>query len=233
MAVKQPVMIKGQLDGINITLDEAVDFDILKENLRKKVSRGRKFFEGSNSTVSFAGREMSDDEEQNLIDIILEETNLDVTFIRSEGFTPPLTASPSKTGMNAYSSAVSSVTKISNQFPAGFSYRESNTAYYKGGLRSGQTIRFEGSVVIMGDINPGSEVVAGGNVVVLGALKGMAHAGAKGDLQCHIAALDLRPTQVRIADIISYVPAPPKGKKVENNPSYAYIKDGQVFVAPL
>jgi len=221
MAAKQPVMIKGQLDGISITLDEVVDFEVLKENLRKKVARGKQFFEGANSSVSFKGRELSEGEEQNLIDIILEETSLDVTFVKGEGFSAP--SNPS----------ANSLPKISTQAPPGISYKESNTAYYRGGLRSGQSIKFDGSVVIMGDVNPGSEIVAGGNVVVLGALKGMAHAGAHGDNTCHISALDLRPTQVRIGDIISYVPAPPKGKKADISPAYAYIKDGQVFVAPL
>ncbi|MCL2218138.1 MAG: septum site-determining protein MinC [Defluviitaleaceae bacterium] len=218
LSVKQPVMIKGQLDGINIIFDDAVDFEILKENLRQKVARGKRFFEGANSTVSFRGRDLSESEEQNLIDIIVEETNLDVTFLQSEGF-------------NKKNPAEDSPPKIASQAPPRLGYYESNTAYYKGGLRSGQSIKYDGSVVIMGDVNPGSEVVSGGNVIVLGALKGMAHAGAHGDSSCHIAALDLKPTQVRIADTISYVPAPPKDKK--SSPAYAYIKDGQVFVAPL
>jgi len=226
MAARQPVMIKGQLDGINITLDEAVDFDVLKENLRLKVSRGKKFFEGANSSVSFTGRDMTEGEEQNLIDIILEETNLDVTFVKGGSFDRVMVL-PFETD------ASPPTLKIPSQAPSHIAYRESNTAYYKGGLRSGQSIKFDGSIVIMGDVNPGSEVVAGGNVVVLGALKGMAHAGAHGDITCHIAALDLKPTQVRIGDIISYVPAPPKDKKTVANTAYAYIKDNQVFVAPI
>ena len=224
MANRQPVMIKGQLDGISITLNDGVEFDVLKEDLRKKVSRGRRFFEGSDTAVSFKGRVLTENEEQSLIDIIIGETSMDVTFVKSAGFNTPL-AMPGKPERP-------SVPKIMTLAPPGLNGKESNTTYYKGGLRSGQSIKYNGSIVIMGDVNPGSEVVAGGNVVVLGALKGMAHAGAHGDNTCYIAALDLRPTQVRIADIISYVPAV-AGKKASASPGYAYINHGQVFVAPL
>jgi len=216
-------MIKGQLDGISITLSETDEFDVLQEDLRKKVSRGKRFFGGSDTAVSFKGRSLSENEEQSLIDIIISETNLDVTFVQSKGFDAPIPGKPQ---------SQSAIPKIATQAPFGLNGKESNTTYYKGGLRSGQSIKYNGSVVVMGDVNPGSEVVAGGNVVILGALKGMAHAGANGDNTCYIAALDLRPTQVRIADIISYVPAI-TGKKSNASPGYAYINHGQVFVAPL
>ena len=55
----------------------------------------------------------------------------------------------------------------------------SKTKFYKGSLRSGQKIEFEGSLVILGDVNAGAEVLAEDNVVVLGNLRGMAHAGCK------------------------------------------------------
>ena len=56
----------------------------------------------------------------------------------------------------------------------------SETKFHKGSLRSGQRIEFEGSLVIIGDVNAGAEVIAGENIVVLGTLRGLAHAGAKG-----------------------------------------------------
>jgi septum formation inhibitor MinC len=53
-------------------------------------------------------------------------------------------------------------------------------------LRSGQAIRYEGSVVILGDVNPGAEVVA--PLVMLWFLvlyEGLFHAGAAGDDNCY------------------------------------------------
>ena len=78
----------------------------------------------------------------------------------------------------------------------------SETKFYKGSLRSGQRIEFEGSVVIIGDVNDGAEIIAEDNIVVLGALRGMAHAGAKGNEQAIIAARIIDSLQIRIGSII-------------------------------
>ena len=49
--------------------------------------------------------------------------------------------------------------------------------FYKGTLRSGQVFESDGSVVVLGDVNPGGKVVAKGSVIVLGSLKGNIFAG--------------------------------------------------------
>ena len=66
------------------------------------------------------------------------------------------------------------------------------------GLRAGQRVEYPGTVVVLGDVNPGAEVVAGGDVIVVGRLMGLAHAGASGDEERFIFALELRAKQVRI-----------------------------------
>lgn len=73
-------------------------------------------------------------------------------------------------------------------------------------LRGGSSLRFDGDIIVYGDVNPGAQVVATGNITVLGALKGMAHAGATGDEEAFIFALLLRPTQLRIARKIAVPP---------------------------
>lgn len=78
----------------------------------------------------------------------------------------------------------------------------SETKFYKSSLRSGQSLEFEGSVVVLGDVNDGAEIVAEDNIVVLGNLRGMAHAGAKGNEQAVIAARIIDSPQIRIGSII-------------------------------
>ena len=95
-------------------------------------------------------------------------------------------------------------------------------------LRSGHSIKFEGHVVVIGDVNPGAEIIAGGNVVVWGRLRGTVHAGAEGNPDAVICALDLFPTQLRIADKISV--APPQRKK--SRPEMARLLDNQVIAEP-
>jgi septum site-determining protein MinC len=61
-------------------------------------------------------------------------------------------------------------------------------------------------VVIFGDVNPGAEVIAGGNIIVWGRIRGVVHAGVDGDEKAVVCALDLAPTQLRIADKIAVSP---------------------------
>jgi len=96
-------------------------------------------------------------------------------------------------------------------------------------LRSGQSLRYPGHVVVIGDINPGAEVVAGGDIVVWGRVRGMVHAGALGDEGAVICALDLAPTQLRIAGYIAHSPEEHRRKPV---PEMASVRDGQIVAVP-
>lgn len=91
-------------------------------------------------------------------------------------------------------------------------------------LRSGASLSHDGHVVVIGDINPGAEVVAGGDIVVWGRLRGMAHAGAAGNEEAVVCALDLSPTQLRIAGQIAVTPQ----RRGKPQPEMARIQDGQV-----
>lgn len=91
-------------------------------------------------------------------------------------------------------------------------------------LRSGHKVEHPGHIVVLGDVNPGAELIAGGNIVVWGRLLGVVHAGAAGDEKAVVCALDLSPTQLRIADKISVSP-PRKGKP---KPEIACLEEGQV-----
>ena len=99
----------------------------------------------------------------------------------------------------------------------------SETKFHKGSLRSGQKIEFEGSIVIIGDVNAGAEVIAGENIVVVGVLRGLAHAGAKGNKDAVIEAVDIEAVQIRIADIVKEIEKDEGGiHKVKTS---AYIND--------
>jgi len=96
-------------------------------------------------------------------------------------------------------------------------------------LRSGQRIASEGTVVVLGDVNPGAEVAAGGDVIVVGKLRGLAHAGAEGNEQAAIWALELAAKQLRIAGHVAVAPedAPAPGR-----PERARIEGDQIVIEP-
>ncbi len=91
-------------------------------------------------------------------------------------------------------------------------------------LRSGFRLNHPGHVVIIGDVNPGAEIIAGGDVLVWGRLRGMVHAGAEGDESAVVCALDLAPTQLRIAGFIAITPK----RRGKPQPELARVLNGQV-----
>jgi septum site-determining protein MinC len=78
--------------------------------------------------------------------------------------------------------------------------------YIETTVRSGVDIRHSGTVIILGDVNPGGNVIAAGDILVWGRLRGIAHAGSNGNSQCVIMALQMQPTQLRIADNLARAP---------------------------
>jgi len=94
-----------------------------------------------------------------------------------------------------------------------FSFEVSKTSlppaeplYLETTVRSGIEIRHRGSVIILGDVNPGGIVVADGDILIWGRLRGVAHAGAQGNSECTIMALQMEPTQLRIANALARAP---------------------------
>lgn len=104
---------------------------------------------------------------------------------------------------------------------------EGNAIVIKRTLRSGQSISYNGDVVIVGDVNAGAEVIAEGDIIIIGALRGVVHAGAMGNRDAIIYALEFSPTQVRIADIIARAP-----EEIKSNlaPEIARIKENSIVI---
>lgn len=103
--------------------------------------------------------------------------------------------------------------------------------YYKGNLRSGQSLSAFGSIVIMGDVNAGAELVATGDIVVWGTLRGVAHAGAEGDERAAVYALRLEPTQLRISRSIASAPSEGNVARHLAVPEVARIVEGKITIA--
>ena len=103
----------------------------------------------------------------------------------------------------------------------------SETKFHRGSLRSGQRLETEGSIVILGDVNSGAEVVASDNIVVLGNLRGLAHAGAKGNRKAIIAAGNLDTVQIRISNIVKKVN---RDEEPLHKQAYVFIKDDKIII---
>ncbi len=124
----------------------------------------------------------------------------------------------------AFASASVALPQPARAVPVGVS-----TLYHRGTLRGGQALHNLGNLVVIGDVNPGAELVASGDIVVFGALRGVAHAGAQGDRAARVIALELAPTQLRIATLIATSDAGTKAR----GPEHASIADERIVVVPF
>ena len=103
----------------------------------------------------------------------------------------------------------------------------SETTFHKGSLRSGQRIEVEGSIVVIGDVNSGAEVIAADNIVVIGTLRGLAHAGAKGNKEAIIAASTLDAVQLRISNIVREID---RDEEEIREHAYIYVSDDKIVI---
>ena len=103
----------------------------------------------------------------------------------------------------------------------------SETTYHKGSLRSGQKIEVEGSLVVIGDVNSGAEVIAADNIIVVGTLRGLAHAGAKGNKEAIIAASTLDAVQLRISNIVKEID---RDEEEVHEHAYVYVDGDEIMI---
>jgi septum site-determining protein MinC len=93
-----------------------------------------------------------------------------------------------------------------NSEPKPTAIPQEDALYLEMTVRSGVEIRHPGTVILLGDLNPGGIVIADGDIIIWGRLRGIAHAGAGGNRECLIMALQMEPTQLRIADAVARAP---------------------------
>ena len=176
------VSINLRKDEIVIKLDENAEQEQLVTALKKKLTELKKLYKDEKTPIRVTGKVLKNKEIDEIQDLIKEKIAVDIDF-----------DTPKTLGLSG----------IKKTFDKEIAMSE--TKFHRGSLRSGQRMETEGSLVILGDVNSGAEVVASENIVVLGALRGLAHAGAKGNKQAIIAAGLFDAVQVRIANIVKEI----------------------------
>jgi septum site-determining protein MinC len=190
------IQIKGLRDGLLVSLDDA-PWEEQRSALILQVDSQPDFFKGARLALDVASQVLHVNELVELRDQ-LSERGISLWAVISESPTTEKTAQ-----------LLGLATRISKPRPEEsrqFSVEnlgEDTALFLNRTLRSGTRIEFAGHVVVLGDVNPGAEIVAEGNVIIWGRLRGMVHAGSKGNKKAVICALDLSPMQLRIAEEVS------------------------------
>lgn len=213
------ISFKATVNGLILIMREEDDFDTIYEHVARRLESSGRFFKGASLAVKYRGKKLTAEQEQIIAALISEKANAEIKSFEEDSSIPE--NEPEEVDKN--------IDKPRMRLMYFKGLEEGVSKFYRGTVRSGQLISFEGNLVVIGDVNPGGEVIATGNVVVMGSLRGMVHAGADGNKDAVVAALSLQPTQLRIADVIT---RPPDTKETRQGlmPELAYVKDELVYI---
>lgn len=207
------VIIKSNKYGIAVILDSEVPYEALLSEIAGKFKESAKFFKDARMALSFEGRQLTDEQEKEILNVISENSSIQIICIIDDG------GVREQNFKKALEERTCEVSTGGGQF-------------YKGTLRSGQVLESDESMIVLGDVNPGAKVVSNGNVVVLGALKGTVHAGGTGNPSSFVVALEMNPMQIRIGDIIARCPDAPQ--KIQNpEPKIAFVEEGNIYIESI
>lgn len=219
--MQQSVVLKSNKYGINLILNEKMNFEELIQCVIEKFKESEGFFKNAKMAISFEGRKLTQEEEFQIVQAITENSSVHIICILDND--------------QLKEELVRQKIEQFEEEQAG-----KTGEFYKGTLRSGQVLDCETSVVVIGDVNPGAKVISKGNIVILGALKGNAYAGANGNEQSFVAALDMDPVQIKIGDVIGRSAdksiSDRKKKKqpiLPAEPQVAIVKDGNIYIEPI
>lgn len=208
------VILKGKKDRLVIHLNSEVDFLTLRDSLVEKIQEAKNFIGNVHLAIEFTNRVLTELEENVLIDLIKLNSDLNITYVFSE----------SGSGVNK-KEKIKFFKAVTEEGP---------TKFFRGTLRSGSKIEYDGNIVIIGDVNPGAMLRAKGNIIVLGHLNGTVYAGLDDDKDAFIGANYMNPIQLVIGSTI----AKPMQKeildtnKVDRKGGFkiAYIKNNEILI---
>mgnify|MGYP004655204997 FL=1 len=198
------ISINLRKDEIVIKLNESATQEQIVEGLKKKLTELKKLYKDEKTPIRVTGKILKNKEIDEIQELIKSKIDVEIEFDSPKGL------------------GLSNIKKTFEKEIA-----TSETKFHRGSLRSGQRLETEGSLVILGDVNSGAEVIASDNIVVLGALRGLAHAGAKGNKQAIIAAGLFDAVQVRIANVVKEIN---RDEEPLHKQAYISIVEGKVII---
>ena len=250
--MKSAVLIKNEKYGLRIRLDEAESWEALLEEVREKFRESANFFEDAALTLTFAGRHLSEEEEDTVIGIIEQETRIRIVCVFSED---PARCEPFLRARNfayeqcmqtlqARMAAVMDETQPirlqeeapseSNQPPGGAvsSATASNNKYQilLRSLHEGDIYKTDRTVIVIGHVEEGAALTTLRDAIVLGSVRGVVRAGEEGRGRHFVASSDLRPKKLSIDGVVW------RGKTKRFSkafPAIAAVRDQEICIVPF
>lgn len=205
--MKNCINVSQKSNLIIIKISEEAEFSDIYKNIKAKVAQLKKLYKNEKTPIKIIGKVMKNKEIEMIEKVIEKELAVEVEFDM-----------PRELGLS----------NIKRTFAQ--EILTSETKFHRGSLRSGQRIEEDGSVVILGDVNSGAEVIASDNIVVLGTLRGLAHAGAKGNKEAVVSAGRLDTVQIRIANIVKEID---RDEELLCKLAYVYVEGEEINITSL
>ena len=205
--MKNCISVSQKSNLVIIKINEDADFNDIVRCIKAKVVQLKKLYKDEKTPIKVIGKVLKNKEIEVIEKIITQTLDVEVDFDM-----------PRELGLS----------NIKRTFAQEIS--RSETKFHRGSLRSGQRIEEDGSIVILGDVNSGAEVIAADNIVVLGTLRGLAHAGAKGNKEAIISAGRLDTVQVRIANIVKEID---REEEYLRKLAYIYVDGEEIEIISL
>lgn len=202
--MKNCVSINLKKDQIVIKLSDEAEQTEIMGALKKKLTELKKLYQDEKTPILVTGKILKNKEIDEIQKMIKSKIDVEIDFDTPKGL-----------GLH----------NIKKTFAKEIATSE--TKFHRGSLRSGQKVETEGSLVILGDVNSGAEVIASDNIIVLGALRGLAHAGAKGNKQAIIAAGLVDAVQIRIANVVKEID---RDEEPMHKQAYVSIQDDKIVI---
>lgn len=240
--MSEAVSFKGNKDGIVLLLDCSIEFETLCQMIVQKLWDSRNFLGDHTSLIINSGTSVFNDGQRLALKVLLQSLGHEIKYFLpeqspedakiskgdAEQVAAPVKAQSAVQSEHKAERKEQAVQALSPEFAEIEHYLTQSALAVRKNIRSGQKISYDGTLIIFGDVNAGAELEATGHILVLGALRGVAHAGCKGDKQAVVYANQLRSVQLRIADLIARAPDGENTKR--NVPEIARIIDNYLVI---
>lgn len=202
--MRNKVVIKSSKAGMSIYLNPECTFEEVLEELKRKFQESARFWGNVQMALMLEGRKLTGAQEFEIVNTITANSGIEILCLLDQD-----------------AERMERCEKALNQKLMELSARTGQ--FYKGSLRRGESLESEASIVVIGDVNHGARVTAKGNIVIIGSLRGTVHAGVSGNRDTVIAALEMAPLQIKIADISRQFNE--KGRRLGRGPMTAFVEN--------
>lgn len=201
--MKSCITISRRKEKITVRIKEEAEQEEILQEINKRMTDLKNIYKEEKKPISIEGKLLEAKEKDEIKKLISQKIKVEISFKATQEL------------------GLASIKKVYEK-----DVEDSLTRLYRGSLRSGQKVEFEGSLVIIGDVNSGAEVIASDNIIIIGILRGLAHAGAKGNKKAIIAANSIEGPQVRIANVVKEI----EFEDIETRKQYAYLDDKTIIL---